>query len=75
MRETRTSGSEGGGYESAPYPYVRLRAHSIQGGASPLQVNPIKPVAERNCVTARWGGEQREAMRSSVAKANSIRPC
>jgi hypothetical protein len=32
------------------------------------------PVAERNCVTARWGGEQREAKGSSVAKANSIRP-
>src|ERR1700730_16736493 len=30
--------------------------------------------ANRNCVTARWGGEQREATESSVAKANSIRP-
>jgi hypothetical protein len=37
--------------------------------------DPIRLVTERDCVTARWGGEQREAMESSVAKANSIRPC
>jgi len=30
--------------------------------------------ANRNCVTARWGGEQREAAGSSVAQANLIRP-
>src|SRR6266568_8518227 len=54
---------------------VRAQARSIQGGASPLQVILLRPVADRNCVTVRWGGEQREATESSVAQANSIRPC
>ena len=42
-------------------PLVRSRARSVQGGASPLQVNLLRPVADRNCVAARWGGEQRKA--------------
>src|SRR6266849_1711352 len=37
----------------APYPYVRSQARSIQGGANPLQVNLLRPVADRNCVAAR----------------------
>src|SRR5712664_2686986 len=40
---------------------VRLQARSVQGGASPLQVNLLRPVANRNCVAARRGGEQRKA--------------
>ena len=42
-------------------PLVRSRARSVQGGASPLQVNLLRPVANRNCVAARRGGEQRKA--------------
>src|SRR5215467_10682630 len=53
---------------------VRSRARSVQGGASPLQVILLRPVADRNCVAARRGGEQRKATEPSVAKANSIRP-
>jgi hypothetical protein len=44
-------------------PLVRSRARSIQRGASPLQVNLLRPVANRNCVAARRGGEQRKANR------------
>ena len=40
---------------------VRSQARSVQGGASPLQVNLLRPVANRNCVAARRGGEQRKA--------------
>ena len=40
---------------------VRLQARSVQGGANPLQVNLLRPVANRNCV--RRGGEQREVNR------------
>src|SRR5215468_1954937 len=40
---------------------VRSRARSVQGGASPLQVNLLRPVANRNCVAVRRGGEQRKA--------------
>jgi hypothetical protein len=39
---------------------VRLQARSVQGGASPLQVILLRPVADRNCVVARRGGEQRK---------------
>src|SRR5882762_2189652 len=39
---------------------VRSRARSVQGGASPLQVNLFRPVANRNCVAMRRGGEQRK---------------
>ena len=35
-------------------------------GESPFQANALRPVAERNSVTARWGGEQREAKDQSV---------
>ena len=53
---------------------VRSRARSVQGGASPLQVNLLRPVSNRNCVAVRRGGEQRKVTEPSVAKANSIRP-
>src|ERR1700740_36206 len=45
-------------------PLVRSRARSVQGGASPLQVNLLRPVANCNCVAARRGGEQRKANRA-----------
>jgi hypothetical protein len=37
-----------------------------QRGESPLQVYALRPVTERNCVTVRWGGEQREVNDQSV---------
>jgi len=41
---------------------------SVQGqrGGSPLQADALRLVTERNCVTARWGGEQREVKSQSV---------
>ena len=41
---------------------------SVRGrrGESPLQVNALRPVTERNCVTVKWGGEQREVKSQSV---------
>jgi hypothetical protein len=41
---------------------------SVQGqrGGSPLQADALRPVTERNCVTARWGGKQREVKSQSV---------
>jgi len=41
---------------------------SVRGrrGGSPLQVYALRPVTERNCVTAKWGGEQREVKSQSV---------
>jgi hypothetical protein len=32
---------------------VRSQARFIQGGANPLQVILLRPVADRNCVTVR----------------------
>src|ERR1700730_12948209 len=53
----------------------RARASAFYpGGASPHQVNLLRPVANRNCVVVRRGGEQRKVTESSVVKANSIRP-
>ena len=40
---------------------VRSQARSVQGGASPPQVDLLRPVANRNCVAMRRGGEQRKA--------------
>ena len=37
-----------------------------QRGESPLQAYALRPETERNCVTARWGGEQREVNNQSV---------
>ena len=37
-----------------------------QRGDSPLQADALRPVTERNCVAARWGGEQREVNNQSV---------
>ena len=50
-------------------PLVRLRARSVQGGESPLQVNLHRPVADRNCVVARRGGEQWKA--NGVVRSDS----
>ena len=44
------------------------------GGESPLQVYVLRPVADRNCVAVRRGGEHREANGQSVTQVNSIRP-
>jgi hypothetical protein len=43
---------------------------SVRGrrGGSPLQVYAHRPVTERNCVTAKWGGEQREVNNQSDPK-------
>ena len=43
-------------------------------GASPLQVDVLRPVADRNRVAARRGGEHRKANGQSATKVNSIRP-
>lgn len=43
-------------------------------GESPLQVDVLRPVADRNCVAARRGGEHRKANGQSVTQVNSIRP-
>ena len=48
---------------------------SGQRGVSPLQVNALRPVTERNCVLARGGGKHREVNDQSATKVNSIRPC
>jgi hypothetical protein len=45
-----------------------------QRGESPLQVDALRLVADRNCVAARRGGEQREANGQSATQVNSIRP-
>jgi hypothetical protein len=81
MRETRLSGSEGGGAEinrsSLPLSRKMQRTGkaacpsapvSVFGprGASPLQACTLRPVTERNCVAARRGGEQREVNEQSA---------
>ena len=68
MRETRQSGSEGGGARmtGSPYPYVRSQAYHIREVKVPFRDPCFRPVADRNCVIARWGGEQREANGQSV---------
>ena len=43
-------------------------------GASPLQVDVLRPVVNRNCVAARRGGEHRKTNGQSATKVNSIRP-
>lgn len=42
-----------------------VSVHSRRG-ESPLQAYALRPVAERNCVTVRWGGKQREVKSQSV---------
>ena len=90
MREIRTSGSEGGGTSVLPTPiplggpgghgwvptaqdgaFVSLFGRR---GASPLQVDVLRPVTESNCVVARRGGKQLEVNDQSVTVVNSIRP-
>ena len=43
-------------------------------GESPGQEDEFDPVVDRNCVTARWGGEHRKAKGQSETKVNSMRP-
>ena len=76
MRENRPSGSEGGGAELNRPSLPLCVSVSVPGprGASPLQVDALRPVAERNCVAARRGGKQREANDQSVMQVNSMRP-
>src|SRR3954451_14445720 len=45
-----------------------------QGGASPPQVDALRPVTDGNRVAARRGGKQPEVNGQSVTKVNSIRP-
>ena len=45
-----------------------------QRGASPLQVDALRPVTEGNCVAARRGGKQPEVNDQSATQVNSIRP-
>ena len=75
MRENRTYGSEGGepSNGSLPYPYlsgetpefVRLCVLHIRSVQVRFRVTSSS-VAEGNCVTVRWGGEQPEANDQSV---------
>lgn len=76
MRENRTSGSEGGEAQTngPSLPLCAFASEFEQWGASPHQVDVLRPVVDRNCVTARWGGEQRKANGQSATKVNSIRP-
>ncbi len=43
-------------------------------GASPLQVDVLRPVTESHCVVVRRGGKQLEVNDQSVTVVNSIRP-
>jgi hypothetical protein len=45
-----------------------------QGGASPPQVDALRPVTDGNRVAARRGGKQPEVNGQSATKVNSIRP-
>ena len=45
-----------------------------QGGASPPQVDALRPVTDGNRVAARRGGKQPEVNRQSATQVNSIRP-
>jgi hypothetical protein len=68
MRETRQSGSEGGGDElnHLSLPLCAPASVHSQGGESPPQACALRPVTNGNCVTARWGGEQPEVSDQSV---------
>ena len=41
MRETRTSGSEGGGGAASPYPYPAMREERHWGGALPAMKGEV----------------------------------
>lgn len=45
---------------------VRSQAYHIREVKVPFRDPCFRPVADRNCVIARWGGEQREANGQSV---------
>ena len=45
-----------------------------QGGESPSQVYLLRPVADCNCVTVMWGGEQQEANDQPVGRRTQFRP-
>src|SRR4051794_1204276 len=67
--------------ESVPLPAVPPEAVACasvsvqgQGGASPPQVDALRPVTDGNRVAARRGGKQPEVNGQSATKVNSIRP-
>jgi hypothetical protein len=62
-----------GGYGRAGRASVSVSVPS-QRGASPLQADALRLVADRNCVAARRGGKQRKANDQSATQVNSIRP-
>ncbi len=53
----------GGGHPSSSS--APASAHN-QRGESPLQVDALRPEADCNCVTERWGGKQQKAADQSV---------
>mgnify|MGYP006388700843 CR=1 FL=1 len=65
MRENRTHGLEGGEVSSLLYPYVRPQGQLNNRVKVPVGVSH-NVVAESNCVTVKWGGEQLEAKGQSV---------
>jgi hypothetical protein len=76
---TRPNPQPSGGPDSSPIGAAKPQEGAFasefrQWGASPHQVDVLRPVVDHNCVTARWGGEQRETNGQSATKVNSIRP-
>jgi len=57
MRETRQSGSEGGGAEinRLSLPLCAPESAQSQRGESPLQVDALRPVTDCNCIRPRGG--------------------
>src|SRR3990172_8595826 len=53
---------------------VRLQVYRIDEVKVLVRRFEFDPVADRNCVAARRGGEHREANGRSVTQVNSIRP-
>ena len=69
MREIRPSGLEGGGAViRSPYPYVRLRRQKDRAVEVRFRAVKNRTVSNRNCVTAMWGGEQRNENDQSVTQ-------
>jgi hypothetical protein len=64
-----TRSRSGSTSDAGETPALRAPASALsQHGGSPCQVVVLRPVADVNCVTARWGGEQTEANDQSVRK-------
>ena len=53
---------------------MRLQVYCIGGVEVPVRRLEFDPVADRNCVVVRRGGEQREAKGRSETQVNLIRP-